>query len=166
MKWDILVMITAVYTSFIAPLEVAFPDEQAMADLATGNLACDVLFIIDLLVAFRTSYQNPNTGDEIYDPKMIAKNYIKGRFWIYMLAAIPFDYLASGHNLQVLSMLKLVRVLRLSRIIAHMNSTDDIKLSLRVINLCFFLLLYIHCTGCLWFFIVDNTGQNWLPSQL
>jgi len=159
-------MIIAVYTSFIAPLEVAFPIKE-FRDLGAGNLACDFLFIIDLLVAFRTSYQNPNTGDEIYDPKMIAKNYIKGRFWIDLLAAIPFDFVARGHNLQVLSMLKLVRVLRLSRIIAHMNSTDDIKLSLRVINLCFFLLLYIHCTGCLWFCVV-NYGEkpNWLPSQL
>ena len=61
-------------------------------------------------------------------------------------------------------MLKLMRVLRLGRIITYMNSTDDVKLSLRLLKLCFFLLLYIHVTGCAWFYVI-SMNQKWLPAQ-
>lgn len=64
-------------------------------------------------------------------------------------------------------MLKLFRVLRLSRIIAYMNSTDDVKLSLRLFKLCFFLVLYIHCTACVLYYftrIEDNEENIWIPS--
>lgn len=31
------------------------------------------------------------TGDTIVDPKQIANNYVKGRFWIDLISTIPFD---------------------------------------------------------------------------
>jgi hypothetical protein len=42
-------------------------------------------------------------------------------------------------------MLKLLRVLRLGRIITYMNSTDEIKLSLKLLKVFFFLVMYLHC---------------------
>jgi len=61
-------------------------------------------------------------------------------------------------------MLKLFRVLRLSRIINYMNSTDEVKLSLKLFQLCLFLILYIHCTACLLFYIA-SIDSEWLPGQ-
>jgi hypothetical protein len=51
----------------------------------------DAIFAIDILINFRTTYFNPRTGDEVSDPKLIAKAYLQGRFWIDLLATIPFD---------------------------------------------------------------------------
>mmetsp|Transcript_7603 Transcript_7603/g.11822 ORF Transcript_7603/g.11822 Transcript_7603/m.11822 type:complete len:108 (+) Transcript_7603:1919-2242(+) len=62
-------------------------------------------------------------------------------------------------------MLKLFRVLRLSRIINYMNSTDEVKLSLKLFQLCLYLILYIHCTACLLFYIA-NIDKSWEPGQL
>ena len=31
------------------------------------------------------------TGDESTNPKEIAKNYLKGRFWVDLLATVPLD---------------------------------------------------------------------------
>jgi len=83
--------------------------------------------------------------------KVIAWNYLKFRFWIDFLATIPFDtgaeLLISNNDsgvLQLFSLLKLVRVLRLGKLIAIMKVKDDIKLSLRLIKLVFFLILYLH----------------------
>ena len=62
-------------------------------------------------------------------------------------------------------MLKLLRILRLSRIITYMNSTDDVKLSLRLFKLCLFLVLYIHCSACLLFFVATYNNENdWIPA--
>lgn len=136
------------------------------------NHIIDFFFFLDIIMNFRTSYQNILTGDEIIIPKEIAINYIKGRFWLDCVSSIPFDVLVSiffenefSEKFSLLSMLKLLRVLRLSRMINYMNSTDDIKLSLRLFNVCFFLILYIHCTACLWFY-VSSINDSWYPNQL
>ena len=39
---------------------------------------------------------------------------------------------------------------------------DSVKASLRLGKLIFFLLLYIHFFGCIWFFIVRQ-DKTWLP---
>mmetsp|Transcript_11980 Transcript_11980/g.18513 ORF Transcript_11980/g.18513 Transcript_11980/m.18513 type:complete len:105 (-) Transcript_11980:1057-1371(-) len=62
-------------------------------------------------------------------------------------------------------MLKLFRVLRLSRIINYMNSTDEVKLSLKLFQLCLYLILYIHCAACL-LYGVASVDMKWKPSQL
>lgn len=43
-----------------------------------------------------------------------------------------------------------------------MNSADDIKLSLRLLNTFFMLILYIHFTACIWFFFC-SLDEQWLP---
>jgi hypothetical protein len=53
----------------------------------------------------------------------------------------------------------------LGRIITYMNETDDVKLSLRLFKVCFFLILYIHCTGCIWFYTA-SLNKEWIPGQL
>lgn len=119
------------------------------------NAFIDLLFIIDVFVNFRTSYVNTKTGEEIFDLKKIALNYLKARFWIDILASMPFDLFTLfliGRNqntivFKLFGLLKLIRVLRLSRIIMYMNLKDDVKMSLKLGKLIFFLVLYIHCQG-------------------
>ena len=84
----------------------------------------------------------------------IAINYFKGRFWIDLLATIPFDTFAelvfnpgNTRALQLFSLMKLARVLRLSRIIAYMNVKNEVKMWLKLFKLVFFLALYLHILG-------------------
>lgn len=39
-------------------------------------------------------YVDPKTDEMIADPKKISKNYIQGRFWIDLVASIPFEVFA------------------------------------------------------------------------
>ena len=55
------------------------------------NHVIDFVFIVDIIFTFRTSFQDIESGDEIVNPKEIAINYLHGRFWIDLLAAIPFE---------------------------------------------------------------------------
>lgn len=62
----------------------------------TGVVAFDNMiegiFFIDILLEFRTTYIDEQTGEEIYDPRKIAKTYIKGIvFYIDVMAIVPFD---------------------------------------------------------------------------
>lgn len=119
------------------------------------NSVTDFLFFLDVLINFRTTYIEDKTTDEIFDPKRIAIQYLKGRFWIDIIASVPFDYVVQpflrGDNnrtvLQMLGVIKLARILRLSRLISFMNLKDDVKMSLKLIRLIFFIVLYIHFVG-------------------
>jgi hypothetical protein len=136
-----------------------------------SDFLIDGFFFADILLNFRTSFLNSLTGDEVVDPKLIALNYLNSfRFWIDFISTAPFDIILGNFfqgdlasQFQVLSMLKLFRVLRLSRIITYMNSTDDVKHSLRLVKLGLFLVLYIHITACFVFFVAKIDAFRWQP---
>jgi len=59
------------------------------------DLIVDIMFIVDILINFRTTYVNKK--DEVVShPGKIAIHYFKGWFLIDMVAAIPFDLLLFG----------------------------------------------------------------------
>lgn len=86
-----------------------------------------------------------------------------------LLATIPFDTIFMqflGKNisgkLSLLSLLKLFRVLRVFKIISYMNASESIKYSLKIFKLLFYLIMYIHCQACAWFYFTD-LDKTWQP---
>ena len=168
--WDLFVMVLATFNVFQIPFNVAFEPpfmDTLYFEIINGSI--DFLFLVDIIVSFRTTSIDPTSGDEVTDPMEIARRYFKGRFWIDALATVPFDKLGevivrenSILALQLFGLLKLVRVLRLGRLIAYLNLKDDVKMSLKLGKLVFFLVIYIHCYGCLWFLIVKS-NELWVP---
>ncbi len=93
-KWDLFVIILALYNSFSIPFEVAFePPVMETTGFTVLNNIIDFCFLLDLIINFRTTYYDPVSGDEIFNKKLIAKNYLKGRFMIDFLSTIPLDNL-------------------------------------------------------------------------
>lgn len=43
-----------------------------------------------------------------------------------------------------------------------MNESNDIKLYIRLLNIFFFFMLYIHFTACVWFYCC-SFNKKWLP---
>ena len=92
-KWDLFIILLAIYTSVCLPLELAvlppFLDNNIYFEVC--NHVITFLYIIDIVISFRTSYVNPMMGDEVFDTKKISINYIQGRFWPDIISTIPFD---------------------------------------------------------------------------
>lgn len=148
-------MLLAIWNCFTIPVEVAFePEEFEHPIFLVINSMIDLLFAIDLFIVFRTTYVDTYTGEEVLNGKQIAIKYLSGRFWIDLLATIPFDSIglfargSTTDQLQLFGILKLIRIARLSRIIAYMNVKEDFKLILKLIKLIFFLMMYLHLLGC------------------
>lgn len=53
------------------------------------NVIVDVLFTVDIIVFFNTSYFEAN--EYVTDRKRIAKNYLGGWFTLDFIAVFPFD---------------------------------------------------------------------------
>ena len=58
--------------------------------------------------------------------------------------------------------MKMGRVLRLNKIIQYLNVTEDVKASMKLFKIVFFLTIYIHLYGCLWWFLVIK-DKEWVP---
>jgi hypothetical protein len=85
-----------------------------------------VLFIIDIIICFFTSYINVASGDEIYGMRMIAYNYVcAGTFIIDILSTFPLDKWVKTWGgkstienvFKIFGFLKMQRIRRISKII-------------------------------------------------
>ena len=45
-----------------------------------------------------TAVPDKDDNEHVYDYKYIAKEYIKGWFWIDLIAILPIDYIMFHHN--------------------------------------------------------------------
>ena len=119
------------------------------------------------------------------DVRKIAKNYVYGQFWIDLFSTIPFESIGhlfenllikneeknhmilqtklKDNTYNLISCLKLIRVLRLGKLINYLNESDDFKLQLRLLKLCFFFLLYCHISACIWYMINTTYEDEWTP---
>lgn len=93
-RWDLLIILFAIWNSISIPFNVCFPEAQfdTTPAMIVVEIIIDVSFGLDICVSFFTSFISAKTGMEVWDLKKIAKNYVyAGRFWIDLLASIPFE---------------------------------------------------------------------------
>lgn len=101
--WDWVILLLVIYTAIFTPYSAAFllseVEEQRRRTcgytcnpLNVVDLLVDVMFIVDILINFRTTYVNQNE-EVVSHPGRIAQHYFKGWFLIDIVAAIPFDLL-------------------------------------------------------------------------
>ena len=143
MKWDMYVMILAIWNCVSIPFDVAF-DPETNIYYSLFEHFIDLCFVIDIFIAFRTTFINSKTGFEVVKCSEIALNYIiTGRFFVDLAASIPFENIytlfvvvegerADSTELKLLGLLKLVRLLRLGRIIRYMKFKQGLKVGIRM----------------------------------
>uniref|UniRef100_A0AAY4ALP3 Ion transport domain-containing protein n=1 Tax=Denticeps clupeoides TaxID=299321 RepID=A0AAY4ALP3_9TELE len=115
--WDWVILLLVIYTAIFTPYSAAFllSDEEEAAMQRCGyscsplnvvDLIVDIMFIVDIVINFRTTYVN--TNDEVVSqPLRIAVHYFKGWFLIDMVAAIPFDLLIYRSGEEVRDLVRL-----------------------------------------------------------
>ena len=96
-RWDVFIIFFTIYNCIELPIEVGFQwremyDKDNVSSVANGII--DALFGIDIIMNFFTTFFHPTTGEEISDKKQIAKNYIRGMFFLDVMSTVPFDNLA------------------------------------------------------------------------
>ena len=167
--WDLFIMVLAVYNWFAIPIQVSFdPPGMENTFIIVLNSIIDLLFAVDIFVMFRTTYIDSDTGEEVFSSKKIAINYLRGRFWFDLFATIPFDtiieliFSQTSKEFQLFGVLKLIRIARLNKIVTYLNVKEDVKIGLKLVKLLFFLSIYFHILGCIWFYMI-NQQKQWIP---
>jgi len=175
MNWDLLVIFLAIYNCIMIPLSLAFGADVGAAEALEGvERLVDVLFALDIFLNFRTTYINPKTNIEIVDPAKVAKHYVHSiRFPVDLFASIPFEAFVSVDSaegtdsleLKILGVMKLIRLLRLGRIITYMKVNAGLRIGFRIVQLLAGLLILVHWIACIWYMIVNNGSDEWIPNK-
>uniref|UniRef100_A0AAV2LAP4 Cyclic nucleotide-binding domain-containing protein n=1 Tax=Knipowitschia caucasica TaxID=637954 RepID=A0AAV2LAP4_KNICA len=179
--WDWIILILVLYTAVFTPYSAAFLlDEHGDVrqrscgytcnPLNVADLLVDVLFIVDIVINFRTTYVDHN-DEVVTQPVRIAKHYMKGWFPIDLFAAIPFDLLifrsGSDEMATLTSLLKTARLLRLVRVARKLDRYSEYGAAVLFLLMCTFVLI-AHWLACIWYAIgfVERpyTETGWLDN--
>ncbi|XP_035267249.1 potassium voltage-gated channel subfamily H member 7-like isoform X3 [Anguilla anguilla] len=176
--WDWLILLLVIYTAIFTPYSAAFllndREEQkrrecgySCSPLNVVDLIVDIMFIIDILINFRTTYVNINE-EVVSHPGKIAIHYFKGWFLIDMVAAIPFDLLIFGsgsdETTTLIGLLKTARLLRLVRVARKLDRYSEYGAAVLMLLMCIFALI-AHWLACIWY-AIGNVEKPYLEHKI
>ncbi|XP_026169128.1 potassium voltage-gated channel subfamily H member 6-like [Mastacembelus armatus] len=179
--WDWVILLLVIYTAIFTPYSATFllsdQEEDAMqtcgyscSPLNVVDLIVDIMFIVDIIINFRTTYVNSN--DEVVSKSFrIAVHYLKGWFLIDMVAAIPFDlliYRSEEETTTLIGLLKTARLLRLVRVARKLDRYSEYGAAVLFLLMCTFALI-AHWLACIWYAIgnverLTSAGIGWLDN--
>lgn len=122
--------------------------------LFVADVIVEIVFIIDIVMNFRTTFVNKK-GEVVSSSKSIAIHYMRGWFFLDLIAALPFDLLNSIQLSDLssdLHLLKLTRLLRLARIWQNMDRYSQYSLAILALLMLGFGLT-AHWLACIWYVI-------------
>uniref|UniRef100_A0A8C5X7F3 Ion transport domain-containing protein n=1 Tax=Malurus cyaneus samueli TaxID=2593467 RepID=A0A8C5X7F3_9PASS len=153
--WDWLILLLVIYTE-----AQRHHCGYSCSPLNVVDLIVDIMFIIDILINFRTTYVNSNE-EVVSHPAKIAIHYFKGWFLIDMVAAIPST--CSSLTTTLIGLLKTARLLRLVRVARKLDRYSEYGAAVLFLLMCTFALI-AHWLACIWYAIGNVEGQRtgWL----
>ncbi|XP_051009014.1 potassium voltage-gated channel subfamily H member 8 [Acomys russatus] len=167
--WDWLILLATFYVAVTVPYNVCFignEDLSTTRSTTVSDIAVEILFIIDIILNFRTTYVS-KSGQVIFEARSICIHYVTTWFIIDLIAALPFDLLYA-FNVTVVSLvhlLKTVRLLRLLRLLQKLDRYSQHSTIVLTLLMSMFALL-AHWMACIWYAIgkmerEDNSLLKW-----
>lgn len=166
-------MLILLVTTFIIPYRLAFMPEDPLSWQITYYLF-DLMFFIDMVLCFFTTFTDPYKQIEVTSHKRIAINYFSFWFTIDFLSVFPFDAILSGNAnanslirmARIGKMYKILRLFRLVKILKMVKSnrklvhhfSEHMKINNGTERLIMFsglFIIFIHVFACLWVMIYD-----------
>ncbi|KAI9080052.1 hypothetical protein K1719_037985 [Acacia pycnantha] len=171
--WKHFILIWAVYSSFVTPLEFGFfrglPEKVFLLDIA-GQFA----FLVDIVVRFFVAYRDIHSYCLVYNHTQIAKRYLKSRFIVDILSCLPWDYIykATGRKEAVRYFLwiRLSRACRVTEFFERLEK--DIRINYLFTRIAKLLVVELYCThtaACIFYYLAttlppSDEGYTWIGS--
>ncbi len=145
------------------------------------ELSVDVAFACDIILNFITAYHDPTQKCMVYSPKKISVKYLKGFFFIDLIATLPISYIldsSSGNAvanklgklgrlprmvrfLRAVRLLKLLRVYKLKDFIVRLETQYNVHHGItRMIKILATVILVTHVTACGWHLVGVSSGDD------
>ncbi|XP_074540120.1 uncharacterized protein LOC141801110 [Halichoeres trimaculatus] len=190
--WDLLMLMLMMGNLIILPVGITFFRDENTPSWIIFNVVSDTLFMVDLVLNFRTGIIKEDSTEILLDPRAIRQNYLKSWFLVDFVSSIPVDYIflmvdsldsevyRTARALRIVrftKILSLLRLLRLSRLIRYIHQWEEIfhmtydlaSAMVRIVNLIGMMLLLCHWDGCLQFLVPmlqDFPPDCWVSKNL
>jgi len=177
-QWDIISICMLLFVMFVTPFEVAYLTTEYNV-LFGLNRIIDVFFITDMVLQFFLMYRDEEKGVLVKSQRAIIQAYMKGWFWIDLIAVLPFDMVgvfASSDDMSNLKVLRIARLLRLFKLLRILKAgrmferwETSMAINYSVLTLCKFVALTVvvaHWLACLWHMTVNIEAKevNWVTN--
>ncbi|KAM8734267.1 uncharacterized protein AB9X84_023117 [Acanthopagrus schlegelii] len=190
--WDLLMLMLMMGNLIVLPVGITFFREENTPSWIIFNVVSDTLFMVDLVLNFRTGIIKEDNTEILLDPRAIRQKYLKTWFTVDFVSSIPVDYIflmvdsldsevyRTARALRIVrftKILSLLRLLRLSRLIRYIHQWEEIfhmtydlaSAMVRIVNLIGMMLLLCHWDGCLQFLVPmlqDFPPDCWVSKNL
>ncbi|KAK7886038.1 hypothetical protein WMY93_025659 [Mugilogobius chulae] len=178
--WDLLMLLLMMGNLIVLPVGITFFRDENTPSWIIFNVVSDTLFMVDLVLNFRTGIVKEDNTEILLDPRAIRLNYLKSWFLVDFVSSIPVDYIflmvdsldsevyRTARALRIVrftKILSLLRLLRLSRLIRYIHQWEEMfdlifhmtydlaSAMVRIVNLIGMMLLLCHWDGCLQFLV-------------
>lgn len=144
--WDLIMLFLMMSNLVILPWCITFFEDQNTLPWICFNVVSDTLFLIDLILNFRTGIPEDDNSHIILDPKVIRSRYLRSWFLVDFISSIPVDYFflvvdlearlesaevyRTARALRIVrftKILSLLRLLRLSRLIRYIHQWEEVS---------------------------------------
>ncbi|XP_060906407.1 potassium/sodium hyperpolarization-activated cyclic nucleotide-gated channel 1-like [Labrus mixtus] len=190
--WDLVMLMLMMGNLIILPVGITFFRDENTPSWIIFNVVSDTLFMVDLVLNFRTGIIKEDNTEILLDPRAIRQRYLKSWFLVDFVSSIPVDYIflmvdsldsevyRTARALRIVrftKILSLLRLLRLSRLIRYIHQWEEIfhmtydlaSAMVRIVNLIGMMLLLCHWDGCLQFLVPmlqDFPPDCWVSKNL
>jgi CRP-like cAMP-binding protein len=179
--FDMLMAILILVTLVEVPFIIGFAVEESVG-LSAFDWSVDCIFVVDLLLSFRTAFVGDESSSLDTRGRSMAWNFLTGNFPIDMVSSFPFDSFirifvnndgTEFRSLKLLRTVRLVRLLKLFRFFRLRRLTRRFELSATVSpavvqlgRVMIQVVLATHLLACALFFAsVADTGDRELSAQ-
>lgn len=179
-------MLILLITTFIIPYRLAFIEEET-TDWEITYYIFDLMFAIDMVLCFFTTFTDPYKQIEITSHKKIAYNYFSFWFTVDLLSILPFDAVLQGdanansliRMARIGKMYKILRLFRLVKILKMIKSnrklvhhfSEHMKINNGTERLIMFsglFIIFLHVFACLFVMVYemekDISTEFWIDS--
>lgn len=197
--WDMLAMWLLFYSIIATPIKLTF-DFEAVNGCSTdinnqewhfyADLVVDIIFLLDIIVVFRTAFFDQETRLLVTEPWLIARRYLRSYFVLDLLSAVPLgvilmpycgsstgaeQVLRAPRLVRQLRMLRILRLLRISKVKYYLDTIQD-RLHihpgvLRLMKFTLIVFMVTHLNACLFFLLGesykgdDGTQETWTTTE-
>ena len=179
--WDYFVICVALYNAIWTPFTVSFDYAIKMDAERIGFLIIQevvlVIFVVDIIIQFMTSYLIVSSGEIVQKPSMIAVHYMTSfDFYIDFLSTFPFGQLgaiipvlanSSGFTTfaSITKILKVFRIRKIGSIITQLPADVQTKAFYKILYYAFAIIVILHTMACLLWFSLKSENLWVAPTD-
>eukprot|EP01084_Bolivina_argentea_P042591 78536_1 len=169
--WNLLIVSMLIYSCIEIPITMnsQIHVHSSVCTLSMVTLAIDIFLFIDIILTFRTApffkYDQLKLEHNVIK---IAQRYLYGWFLLDVATTIPWQLFLK--NIIVLSAFRSLKLIRLFKTIPQLTTRKSINgkttsLFLKIFRLVATILLIIHYTSCIWWYVGENINPSWMDKE-